>query len=249
MTASKLDKITFKDWLLAAIGGTFTLGGLLIIRKDFNTGIVTLVLFGLSFAHAVHVILRKRRAQKRVALTATVAGGVPIRQSRRRLALLGGAILAVGATQLAFGPQGNALMLGIGWLLAGVGAAVLIGLAFGLLPIGYIQFDPRGITFAQLRGKAIVPWAAITGLARGDVYNNPAVLVAVDADAIAAEPEAYRPKLLKQLAFSRGAMGADFVILSTSYGIDAPILLAALQRYVTEPSSRQELRSMPQLER
>lgn len=244
---SKLDRIGFQDWALAVIGGLFTLGGLLMLRSDFRTGIVTLVFFGLCFAHAVSVILRKRRAQKLQALTATVAGGVPIRQSRARMALLGGAILAVGATHVAFTTE--PVRVGLGWLLVGIGAAVLIALALGLVSAGYIQFDPAGITFAQRRGKAIVPWEAVTGLARGDMQNNPIVLVTIDAQAITAEPAAYRPRLLKQLARSRGAMGADFFIMSAAYGIDAPVLLAALQRYVTEPASRQELRRVARLER
>jgi hypothetical protein len=246
-TASKLDRITFKDWLLAAIGLAFTLAGLFIIRRDFNTGISTLVLFGLCFAHAVHRILRKRRAQKQLALTVSLAGGVPIRQSRGRMAILGGSLLAIGATQVAFDPQANGLILGIGWFLIAVGSTLMLGLAMGLLPIGYLQFDPAGITFAQRRGKAIVPWGAVTGLARGDMSNNPTVLIAVDADAIRVEPDGYRPALLNQLARTRGLVGADFMIMSGAYGIDAPVLLAALQRYVTEPASRHELRSLSRI--
>ena len=53
---STLDKITFKDWLFALIGLLFTLSGLLIIQKDFNTGITTLVFFGACFAVAVEFL-------------------------------------------------------------------------------------------------------------------------------------------------------------------------------------------------
>lgn len=245
--ASRLDRISFQDWLLAAIGGLFTLGGLLIMRRDFNTGIATLVFFGLCFAHAVRVILRKRRALKQMALTATVAGGVPLRQSRLRMALLGGAILAVGATQAVFGGHAQALLQGIGWLLVAVGAATLLAVAAGLLANDHIQFDPAGITFAQRGGKARVPWDAVTRLARGEISSNPMVLVAVDAEAVVAEPAAYRPRLLAQMARSRGGMGADFVLMSEAYGIDAPVLLAALERYVTQPSARGELARPPKL--
>lgn len=244
---SELDKVTLKDWLLAVIGGLFVLGGLVIIRRDFNTGIVTLVFFGLCFAHAVHVILRKRRAQKQVALTVRLQGGVPIRQSRARMVLLGGSLLAVGGTQLAFGPQNDWLLIGIGWFLVGVSTMLLLGVVLGLLPAGYLQFDPEGITFAQRGGKVAVPWHAITGLARGDMTNNPVVLVTVDADAIQVEPASYRLKAFKQMGSSRGMTGADFFIMSGAYGIDAPVLLAALRRYAREPATRQELRNGPRL--
>lgn len=242
---SKLDRISFQDWALAVIGGLFTLGGLLMLRSDFKTGIVTLVFFGLCFAHAVSVILRKRRARKQVAVTASVAGGVPIRQSRVRMALLGGTLLSLGTLQAAF--TSNAVQAGIGWLLVIVGGVMLAGLAAGLLYTAYIQFDPAGITFGDRHGKAVVPWHAVTGLARADMNNNPIVLVSVDAQALAVQPAAYQPRLSRQMARSRGAMGADFAIMSTVYGIDAPVLLAALQRYVTEPASRQELQRLPQL--
>lgn len=244
-TASPLDKVTLQDWALAAISLLFTLGGLLIIRRDFNTGIVTLVFFGLGLVHATRVILRKRRAQRQQALTASVAGGVPIRQSRGRMALLGAALLAIGVTHVAF--TTHATQVAIGWLLVGVGGALLLGLALGLLSTAYIQFDPAGITFADRHGKAIVPWDAVVRLARGDMNNNPLVLVSVDMAAIDVQPAAYRPRLNRQMGRSRGLMGADFVIMSASYGLDAPVLLAALQRYVMEPASRQELQRLPRL--
>lgn len=244
-SAAEPDRIRLQDWLLAAISLLFTLAGLLIIGRDFRTGIVTLVLFGLCLVHAVRVILRKRRALKQVALTASVAGGVPIRQSRLRLAGLGTALLAIGATHAAFTSQ--PVQLALGWLLAGLGGALLLGLALGLLGSASIQFDPTGITFADRHGKAHVPWDAVTRLARGELQNNPMVLICVDDGAIQIQPAAYRSRLYKQMGRSRGLAGADFVIMSDSYGIDAPVLLAALQRYVATPAARQELQRLPQL--
>lgn len=244
---SRLDKIGFRDWAMVAIGLFFTLASLLIMRSDLKGGLVSGTFFGLCLAHAVSVIVRKRRMRKQVALTATVAGGVPIRQSRSRMALMGLALLAVGITQTAFGGVINPLLVDIGWLLLIVGGGLLAGLATGVLPIGFIQFDPEGITFAGWRGQAFVPWFAVTGLARGEVHYNPAVLLCVDAEAVRPQPETYRRRMARQMAFSRGKMGGDFAILSQNYGIDSPVLLAALQRYVTKPDSRQELRRLPGL--
>ena len=237
--ASPLDRISLQDWALAVIGGVLTLGGLLIIPRNFNTGIVTLVFFGLCFTHAVSVILRKRRALRQVAMTASVSGGVPVRQSRARMGLLTGALLAVGITHVAF--TSKAIQVGLGWLLVAVGAVMLLGLVSGLLCTSYIQFDPAALTFGDRHGKAVVPWGAITGLARADMHNNPVVLARVDLDAVEVQPATHRPRLLKQIGRSRGSFGADFAIMSTVYGIDAPVLLAALQRYASEPAARREL--------
>ena len=245
MPASALDRIRLQDWLLAAVSLLFTLGGLLIIGRDFKTGVVTLALFGLCLLHSVRVILRKRRALKQVALTASVVGGVPIRQSRRRMAGLGVALLAIGGTHAAFTSQ--PVQVGLGWLLVATGAALLLGLALGRVFTASIQFDPAGITFADRHGRAHVPWDAVTALARGELQNNPMVLVSVDGGSVQAEPAAYRQRLFQQMGRSRGLMGADFVIMCNSYGIDAPVLLAALQRYVAEPAARQELQRLPAL--
>lgn len=242
-----LDRITFQDWALAVIGGLFTLAALFIIRKDFKTGIVTLGFFGLCFAHAVSVILRKRRAHRQQAMTASVAGGVPIRPSRLRMGLLGGALLGLGALHAAF--TTNPVQIGIGWFLVVVGTVMLVGMASGMIYTAYVQFDPAGLTFGDRRGKAFVPWAAVTGLARTEMSSNPVVLVSVDVEAIQIVPASQQLRLFKQMGRTRGTFGADFALMSTVYGIDAPVLLAALQRYVTEPESRQELQRLPQLGR
>jgi len=242
---SRLTRITTQDWALAAISLLFTLAGLFIVGRDFSTGVVTLVLFGLGLVHAVSVILRKRRAQRRRALTAGVIGGVPIRQSRTRMALLGGALLAIGVTHIAFTTR--AVQVVLGGLLLGIGVAVVIAVVLGRLSGDYLQFDPAGITFGQPRGKAIVPWDAVTRVAAGELVDNPVVLVSVDAQAVVAAPPAHLPALLRQMARCRGGPGADFVLMTASYGIDAPVLLAALQRYVSQPAARGELACPPRL--
>lgn len=241
------DRITPQDWALAVIGGLFTLAGLLIIRRDFNTGIVTLALFGLCFVHAVGVIVRKRRLQRQQAgaVAASVAGGVPLRQSRVRMLLLAGALLAIGATHAAF--TTHPVQIGIGWLLLAVGGVMLAGLLSGRLYTDYLQFDPDGLSLGNRRGLAFVPWDAITGVARADLHTHPIVLLRVDLNAVQARPATHGPRLLKQMGRTHGQFGADFAIMTTVYGFDAPVLLAALRRYATEPATRHELRRPPQL--
>lgn len=246
-TVSKLDKVTFKDWLLALIGLLFTLGGLLIIRNDFEVGITTLAFFGFCFAVAVRIILRKLRLQRQSPLTATVIGGEPIRPSRGRIAMLGLGLLVVGIVLALFQPDDNKILLGCALLMAITGGVLLVGLLTGLLSKAYIQFDPPGITFGYLGGKASIPWSAIINVARGEIHNNQAVFVWVVHDAVIAEPTSYLTKLHKQMASAKTWTGADFVIMSSTYGIDAPVLLAAMERYITNPETRTELRAVPKL--
>ncbi len=246
-TVSKLDKVTFKDWLLALIGLLFTLGGLLIIKKDFKTGITTLALFGACFASAVRVIIRKSRLQKQSLVTAAVAGGEPIRPSRRRIAMLGVGLLAVGSVLAIFQPDGDKIFFGCALFMALAGSALLVGLATGRLSKAYLQFDPPGLSFGDAGGRAVIPWDAIERVARGELSNNPVVFLSVDRDSVVAEPSSYLGKVQRRMASSRSWTGADFVIMSSTYGIDATVLVAALTRYMTSPESRQELRARPRL--
>lgn len=247
ISTSRLTRVTKGDWALAAIGLGFTLAGLLLLRTDFNTGVITLAVFGLCLAHAVHVILRKRRLARLQAITAIVEGGRPMRPSRAQFALYGGALLALGATLATFSPPSSAEMNGGGWLLMLVGGGMLGGLAVGWLPIGLLQFDPDGLTIGDWGGQVLVPWDAITGLGCNEVHGNPAVLLTVDEHALVTTPARYRSRLAHQMTWWRHRAGVDFVIFSHNYGIAAPVLLAALERYAGEPAARQQLQRRPQL--
>jgi hypothetical protein len=242
-TTSKLDKVTVKDWLFALIGLFFTLAGVVIFQKDFQTGITTLVFFGSCFTVAVYIILRKLRLQRQSPLAVSVAGGVPIRPSRSRLAMLGLGLLVVGIILAAFSPGDNPILFGLAWLIAFTGGLLGAGLVTGHLPKAYIQFDPSGLTLGYRAGKAIIPWSAITDAARGDIHNNQAVFIRVASEAVTAEPRSYLARIRKQMASSRTWTGADFVIMSSLYGMDSPILLAAIERYAFSSETRAELAS------
>lgn len=244
-TVSRIDKVTFKDWLFALIGLLFTLAGLLIIWGDFKVGITTLAFFGLCFAVSVLTILRKLRLQRQSPLTATVVGGEPMRPSRARIGMLGIGLLVVGSILALFQPNDDKIFFGCALLMATAGGVLLVGLLTGLLLKAYIQFDPPGITFGYFGGKATIPWSAIAKVARGEIQNNQAVFLWVEHEAITAEPASYLPKIKKQMSSSRTWTGADFVILSSKYGVDAPILLAAITRYASSSEARSELKPAP----
>lgn len=239
-----MDKITFKDWLLALIGLFFILSGVFIIQKDFNTGITVLVFFGACFAVSVQIIVRKLRLQRQSLVAVTVTGGEPIRPSRKRIALISIGLLAMGSIMAVFQPDNNRILFGISLLIALTGVVLLVGLCSGLIARSYIQFDPKGLTFGYLRGKVTIPWSAITYASRGEIHNNQAVFLSVATKNIRVEPPSYQPKVHKQMASSQRWIGADFIILCSTYAIDAPVLLAAIERYMTQPEARAELQAI-----
>lgn len=242
-----LDRVRLRDWLLAAIGVLFTLAGLLIMRSDFNVGVTTFVFFGACSLVFADTIRRKLRTQRQSLVSARVVGGMPIRPSRTRVAALGTGLLVVGVTMLGFTTDAGLVIHACAVVMMAVGAMLLGGLATGFIAKAYIQFDPPGLTFGASRGRAFVPWSAITRVERGEMHDNQAVFLWVNRDAVEAQPPSYLPTLQKQLASSQRWVGADFVILTSTYGVDAPVLLAAINRYIGFPEARAELRQAPTL--
>ena len=73
--------------------------------------------------------------------------------------------------------------------------------------------------------------------------SNPVLLIAIaDADSLGIEPRQATGRAMKAIARSRSLMGADFMIMTTHYGIDLPVLADAIARYVNDVSARAELR-------
>lgn len=171
---------------------------------------------------------------------------MPIRPSRLRLALLVGTVLVLGSVFAVFGGRDWPLV-GIGVFLVAVGALMLGGLVLGVWPAGHLRFDPGAFAIGFRKGEARIPWSALRRIEACEYQRNAAVLLWVDPVAIVAEPSAFAPALLQQMASARAWMGADFAIVTTMYGIDAEVLAAVLGRYALEPEAREELAARPRL--
>ena len=250
---SMFSTVTAENWLLATIGLIFMGLCLWIIPGNFNLGINGIMFGGLCFALAVRIILRKLRLQKlaqspspsqlQATLAALVAAGVPIRPSRVRMAMLIVVLLVVGTVLVVFPIEDNKLVLACGLLIAITGLALLIGRVTGLLTRAYIQLDPAGLTLGYYGGKAMVPWSAILTVDHTEINSNQAVYFRVVHKAVTAEPAAYLANVHKKMASSMRWFRADFVIMSSHFGIDAPVLAAAITKYKTSPEARQELKA------
>jgi hypothetical protein len=100
-------------------------------------------------------------------------------------------LLALGSILVGFGRSYGLVFWSIAWFVAVVGAVVSLGVVAGRLPVGYVQFDPPGITIGGRRWSFTIPWDRVARLPPG--------------------------------------------------GMDLPLLMRALERYVADPSSRSEL--------
>lgn len=242
-------KVTFRDWLQAVISALFTITGLHMLRTDTNGGLVIITMFGSGFAFSIHTILRKKRFQLLRPTRSTVIGGTPIRPPRQKAIFVALALIAMGSIFSIFGQRLGATFQLISALLAIAGVCVAIAIAAGILPAGFVQFDPEGLTLGRSKWKATVPWSSISNMAQAELHDNPAIFLWVsDCNEIAVAPAAYKKKILKQVALSQAWVGADFAIMPSQYNIDAPVFFAALARYISTPSARAELHPQVKIE-
>jgi len=233
---------TRRDWLLLALGLGLTLMGVVVLPSKPDVAIVTVTMFGLASVTFLITVLRKLRAARERPVSATVVGGTLIRPSRLRVALLGGGLLAFGIVVVVFGGTYPVLFVAIGWFVLLVGAVVLGGLAIGWLPVGGLRFDPEGMTIFRKGWSVTIPWNNVRGLAASEFHSNPLLLINLrDVHAVEVHPTEAMTRYVREVGNSRGVFGADVGIGTGGYELDLPLLLTALQRYVTDPKSREEL--------
>jgi hypothetical protein len=90
----------WRDWGLVIASFAFVSLGLVSLRTDASTAAVGIAFFGFCGGYGVSTILRKRRFARIRVGEARIPGGVPLRPSRARTALLGAALAALGAILL-----------------------------------------------------------------------------------------------------------------------------------------------------
>jgi hypothetical protein len=241
VTAPDWQRPSLKDWLLLAVGLAFVVAGLFILPRNRDVGIVTLAFFGLCTATFVSNIARKLQFRSLLPLRVEVAGGVPIRPSRAVFLALASGVFGVGATLVTFGRGYGAIFWSLAWLMLAAGAALLLGLAAGWLPVGYFQLDPPGITIGGRRWAYTVPWDCLQ-VSSGEFHDNPVVWMWIDRlEAVEAHPAESRDQVLEALASNTRWSGAHIVIMTSQYRMHLPLLVQALERYIADPGARSEL--------
>jgi hypothetical protein len=232
----------FRDWLLLGIGLAFVAMGVLIVPKHRDGGIVTIALFGTCAAIAAFTVVRKLRQARLEATRVEVVGGVPIRPSRAVVGGVGASMLALGAILIVFSRGYGLLFWACAWFVAGVGALLSVGVATGRLPAGYLQLDPDGITIGMRRWSYTVAWDRIARVAPGELHDNAVLLIWIDRpEDVVVRPAQYQSKAHAALCTNLSWVGAHLVVMTGQYRMDLPLLLKAIERYVSDPSSRAQL--------
>jgi hypothetical protein len=233
-----------RDWLLLAINVGFVAMGLVLLPRKFDVGVVTITFFGFCAIVPMTTILRKQRNRRLRPLRAAVVGGMRIRPSRLRTLALGGGLLSLGVILIAFGRGYPWLMQVVVWIIAGVGAVVTAGVLLGKLPVGHLLFTPRGLTIGRRRYTISVSWDDMSMWDSAEFHDNPVLRIWLRPHAtIVVEPPALTARATSDLASSNAWMGAPIAIMTSSYVLDVPVVLVAIERYVCDPASRAELDS------
>jgi hypothetical protein len=231
-----------KDWALLAIGAVFVAIGVGMLWFDPDVAIVTLALFGSSFALFANTVWRKFRYRRLAGASIAVVGGVPIRAGLARPIGIGLWITIMGGLMAGFsGTYGPVFR----WLSAAIALAGLVVL--GLVALGrysgrFLRFDPEGLTIAERGWQVMLPWDSITGVQVRSLNDNPMLFVDVaDLGALVVTPADATGKAMAKWTRNSSWMGAPFAIMTGEFGTDAPVLAGAIATYVQNHAARRSL--------
>lgn len=229
------------NWLLFLLNIGFVICGAFVLPSDPNVGIVTIAFFGSCAAVAGVGIARKlwpAPAPERI----SIVGGVPIRPSRLLLGSIGAWLAVLGTVLLIFGWSYGVVFRWTALAILVPGCYLLVAVIARWLPATYLQFDPEGITFGHRGFSYLVRFDNLAGIAAAEMNRNPVLLMQLhQPDLIEAKPPASQMRALKQIARCDRWHGVHIVVLAVQYRLDPALLAQALDRYINEPSARDEL--------
>jgi hypothetical protein len=235
---------SWRDWGLLAVNLGFVGMGLFILPGKFDVGIVTIAFFGFCALVPITTILRKQRNRRLRPVRAAVIGGMPIRPSRLRTAALAGGMLALGSTLIVFGVGYPLPFRIVAWLIAGAGTFLAFGMSLGKYPVGHLMFTPQGITIGLRRYATTVSWDDMLAWDAAEFNDNPVLRIWLRPGAtLVVNPPAWTARAESALASNHAWLGAPIAIMTSTYALDLPLLIKAIERYVREPASRGELDS------
>jgi hypothetical protein len=91
-----------------------------------------------------------------------------------------------------------------------------------------------------------IPWDGISRIGASEFHDNAALLIWLHhADVVNAHPPERKNQVVKHLASNLRWVGAPVMLLTSQYRMDLPLLVQALERYITDPSARTELSRKP----
>lgn len=230
-----------------------TAGGVLLIcrsrsaERDNAISITTFFAFlTVFFIASLIEDVRLKRQLKQNAVVSLLPGR---RLTTRNWKILGlaASLLVLGAVMGLF-THFNLILKFIGWFIAVVGAASLV---LFLWRSSSLAFTQDGVMMSGPGYMRLVRWDNIINLQMVSVGGNPAIGYdvrsleeLVPGSAVEGGPEDREVmKIAKTAAFCSQMHGCQFYIMPGIYSMDAGYLFRAMERYIVQPDTRQELRA------
>jgi hypothetical protein len=234
--------LTFRAIALCVVSFAFVAAGFVILPRNRNLGVVSVTFFGAVTLVHTSTLLRRVRHARLQPLRAHITGGVWIRPSRKRAGIVGTLIAVPGAVMLLFDPGFPWRMRALALLLCIVGTLLLVGIALRWLPRNAaLMFTPEGVVFGSPAQSFTIPWDAMSVQA-AEAHDNAALLIWITPiDAVRVDPKERRDRVVKGFVTNSKWVGAHQMLLTEPYGLDLPLLVVAMQRYISAPASRVEL--------
>jgi hypothetical protein len=235
------------EWFVLGVSLVFVVIGVTAMRGRSDVAVPTIAFFGVCGAMAASTIVRKRRFARLELLSVEIVGGTPIRPSIAQTLTMAVTVLALGLVFLVFPVSPPTEIVICAVIMVVVGGGLLIGLVTRRLPVGFLQFDPGGLTIGQRPWSFTIPWDSVAAIGSGEFNDNPVLLLSLrDPSELIAHPSEAHARIVKSLRLSRATVGAHVMIMTSLYGIDLPFLVTAIERYVADPEARKGL-SLPRL--
>jgi len=231
-----------EDWTLLGLSLIFCALGVVLLREDWRVATVTLAFFGGCALTFITVIRRKLRSVDPHDLSVSVVGGVNIYAEGERLTPIAFGCTVVGCVLYFVGTEYPQLFRLMGAFIALVGLVLLAMIFLGLLSRRFIRFEPQALLLGEKTYRYQIEWDDIAAIVELEYANNPFVALRVaDLERIRVEPAQRRSHLLRDITRNNDWFNADIVLNAHMFGIDAPVLAAALARYANDREARQEL--------
>lgn len=230
----------------------FVLAGLWIASNgDVLLGLGCAIMFGGGLGILGLQLIESYREQEAALIDGEVRlpASVPLRESplRPRIAMVVMGCFGLGSVLVGIDRQPLLLVIGAG--------ICLLALVFPFLKAqGYltsqIMFSPQGIHIIERKRSYLIPFDQIARLQTAD-WNGHLILciwpVTLEAVVDTVDPESQKESLHKDLLKSEAWMGTPLTIWPNRFGMQGELLLRALHRYISEPSTRQELKAVEAL--
>ncbi|NHZ42061.1 hypothetical protein [Massilia aquatica] len=195
-----------------------------------------LLVCSLAAATSVWRLIRLYRTAMEVADITKVPFGVPLRPSRGKAMTVAIGMLAIGAMPLITMTTLTPIIRGGAWLLVAGGVGMLAAVLARLVPVGQITLRADGLALAGRGLPIVLPWERISAVEGGEYGGNPAIFLWLDSPDTIAVPPGKHKAFMRQVAFCRNLMDADYYHPTIGYGVGLASLVAAIEHYRLQAS-------------